>query len=134
MDAPIEWTQVMDLLDCLGKDPAGTFLRAIKPPRGPAHKFVLDPPKAEKYVRDGWGLYYNVGTGGTSKPEISSVPALWAEWDNIPTATQISIRIRYPLLSSSSRFDGTARIDEASARKTRSFAGRNGVKTTLPDT
>ena len=91
MDALIEWTQVMDLLDCLGKDPAETFLRAIKPPRGPAHKFLLNPPKAEGYVRDGWGLYYNVGNGGTSKPEISSVSAFWAEWDNIPTATQISI-------------------------------------------
>ena len=55
---PIEWGQVMDVFDCLGKDPCSTYIRAIKPPRGPGHKFVLDPPKAEKYVRDGWGLYY----------------------------------------------------------------------------
>ena len=88
---PVWWSQVMDLLDCLRKDPAETFLRAIKPPRGPAHKFRLDPSKAEGYVRDGYGLYFNVGNGGTCKAEISSVPALWAEWDDRPKAIQISI-------------------------------------------
>lgn len=88
---PIEWDQVMDLLDCLGKDPAETFLRAIKPPRGPVHKFRLDPSKAEGYVRDGWGLYFNVGNGGTCKAEISSVPAFWAEWDHIPKSAQINL-------------------------------------------
>ena len=64
-EPPINWAQVMDLLDCLGKDPADTFLRAIKPPRGPGHKFRLDPPTAEGYVNDGFGLYFNVGNGGT---------------------------------------------------------------------
>lgn len=49
----------MDLLDCLGKDPANTFLGPIKPPRGPGRKFRLDPPKAECYFHDGFGLYFN---------------------------------------------------------------------------
>ena len=88
---PVEWSQVMDVLDCLGKDPAETFLRAIKPPRGPAHKFRLDPHKAEGYVNDGFGLYFNVGNGGVSKNEIHSVPAVWAEWDDKPKPIQISL-------------------------------------------
>ena len=88
---PVEWSQVMDVLDCLGKDPAETFLRAIKPPRGPAHKFRLDPSKVEGYVHDGFGLYFNVGNGGTCKPEISSVPAFWAEWDDRPKSAQITL-------------------------------------------
>ena len=88
---PVEWSQMMDVLDCLGKDPAETFLRAIKPPRGPAHKFRLDPPKAEGYVNDGFGLYFNVGNGGTCKAEITSVPALWAEWDDKLKLIQISL-------------------------------------------
>ena len=88
---PVEWSQMMDVLDCLGKDPAETFLRAIEPPRGPAHKFRLDPPKAEGYVHDGYGLYFNVGNGGTCKAEITSVPALWVEWDDKPKPIQISL-------------------------------------------
>ena len=81
---PVDWGQVMDLFDCLGKDPAETFLRAIKPPRGPCHKFRLDPSKAEDYVRDGWALYYNVGNGGTCKADITSLPGFWGEWDDRP--------------------------------------------------
>ena len=88
---PVEWSQVMDVLDCLRKDPAETFLRAIKPPRGPGRKFRLDPPKAEGYVNDGFGLYFNVGNGGTCKAEISSVPAFWAEWDDRPKSAQITL-------------------------------------------
>ena len=91
MKTPIEWGQVMDVLDSLGKDPAETYLRAIKPPRGPGRKFLLDPSKAEGCVNDGFGLYFNVGNGGTCKAEINSVPAFFAEWDDRPKPIQISL-------------------------------------------
>ena len=81
----------MDLLDCLGKDPAETFLRVMKPPRGPCHKFRLDPSKAEGYVSDGWALYYNVGNGGTCKADITSLPGFFAEWDDRPKSVQITL-------------------------------------------
>ena len=88
---PVDWGQVMDLFDCLGKDPAETFLRVIKPPRGPCHKFRLDPSKAEGYVSDGWALYYNVGNGGTCKADITSLPGFFAEWDDRPKSVQITL-------------------------------------------
>ena len=104
--SPVEWDQVMDVLDCLGKDPGETFLRAILPaPPKRAFHFRLDPARAEKAVLAGYGLYFNVANGGTCNAEITSVPALWVEWDDRPKSDQIGLWIELGLPEPSLQID-----------------------------
>lgn len=110
----IEWDQVMATLDCLGKKPEDTYLRAIRPKegsqRGPAVPFLLDgTTRAEHFVRRGWGLYFNVGNGGTSKDQISSVPAFWMEWDDIPVLDQINLWLDLQLPEPSLQIDSAGK-------------------------
>ncbi|MFN9635892.1 MAG: AAA family ATPase, partial [Synechococcaceae cyanobacterium] len=78
----------------LGKDPATTRLRAFPHRDDPrrreigARKGVWNLRQAERWARDGRGLYVVINDGGDRNSAIQRCRALFVEWDDRPIAWQ----------------------------------------------
>lgn len=95
--------QALRHLELLGKDPAASWFRAIKHGKGAnsrrdgadLHGFSRDELRADAI--DGNALYLVVGdastasgkAGGVTDADITSVPALFVEWDDLSTDEQL---------------------------------------------
>ncbi len=96
--------QALRHLELLGKDPAASWFRAIKHGKGAnsrrdgadLHGFSRDELRADAI--DGHALYLVVGeasaatgkAGGVTDADITSVPALFVEWDDLTTEEQLT--------------------------------------------
>jgi hypothetical protein len=75
-------------LQLLGKDPATARLRAFPHKKNPrrtelkARKGAFDLEVADRWQREGRGIYVVIGEGGEGADEIVSLPAVWVEWDD----------------------------------------------------
>jgi hypothetical protein len=81
-------------LALLGKDPATTRLRAFPHRDDPrrqqigARKGVWNLRQAERWAREGRGVYVVINDGGDRNSAIQSCRALFVEWDDQPIAWQ----------------------------------------------
>jgi hypothetical protein len=95
--------QAEAFLAALGKDPATTRLRAFPHKESTnraqigARKGGWDLKQAAAWNRQGRGVYVVTGNGGDKKEEITSCPALFAEWDHQPIEWQLSAWIELGL-------------------------------------
>lgn len=91
-DQPAE---ALAFLSLLGKDPAHTRLRALKPARdangtvikgkkADRRKLPFDLAEAARLNADGWDIYLVSGDGGDTAAEIRLCRALFCEWDDKP--------------------------------------------------
>jgi hypothetical protein len=97
--------QALDLLDLLGIDPGQAWFRCIHWPSkacnrrrkgADLHGFDADALQAD--LNDGQAPYLVIGTatrasgpkGGVRDVDVTSLPALWAEWDDLPEEEQIT--------------------------------------------
>lgn len=95
MTESINLKQVGQFLDLLQKDRALTRFRAFYP-AGHSSKATdrgrratgLDPDELQGWQDSGRGVYAVIGDGGHRDADISSVPALFVEWDDRPIAWQ----------------------------------------------
>ena len=83
--------EAMRFLELLGKDPADTWLRCIKPGRNGASEHKgLDSRWINSKGDEGFNLYAVIGNadaatgprGGVQDTDITGVPALFVEWDD----------------------------------------------------
>ena len=83
--------EAMVFLELLGKDPADTWLRCIKPGRNGASEHQgLDSRWITRKSDEGFNLYAVIGNataatgkgGGVTDADITGVPALFVEWDD----------------------------------------------------
>jgi hypothetical protein len=86
-----EKNEAMVFLELLGKDPADTWLRCIKPGRNGASEHQgLDSRWIDIKSDAGYNLYAVIGNattatgkgGGVQDTDITNVPALFVEWDD----------------------------------------------------
>ncbi len=81
-------------LELLGKDPTTTRLRAFPHRRDPrrtaigARKGPFDLRQAQRWQREGRGLYVVINDGGDRNSAIRRCRALFVEWDDRPLAWQ----------------------------------------------
>jgi hypothetical protein len=87
-------------LELLGKDAATTWLRCIKPGRGGAGEHKGLTTTVNRKTADGFNLYAVIGNadsatgkgGGVTDADITTVPALFVEWDDGATIAEQSHR------------------------------------------
>ena len=99
LEAPYVWAidrqTARRFLSLLGKEPASTRLRAFPhrgdPRRGQigARKGSFDLGRAERWQREGRGIYVVINNGGDRNHDIHSCRALFVEWDDRPIAWQL---------------------------------------------
>ena len=99
LEAPDVWAidrqTARRFLALLGKEPASTRLRAFPhrgdPRRGQigARKGGFDLGRAERWQREGRGIYVVINNGGDRNHDIHSCRALFVEWDDRPIAWQL---------------------------------------------
>ena len=91
--------EAMRFLELLGKDPADTWLRCIKPGRNGASEHQgLDSRWITRKSDEGFNLYAVIGNataatgkgGGVTDADITGVPALFVEWDDKPMEWQLT--------------------------------------------
>jgi len=89
--AVFDWGQAERFLALLGKNKKDARLRAIPhketdeevKKRLRVHKFQWDRSEAERYQRDGLGIYLVINNGGDTKASITSCVAYFAEFDGV---------------------------------------------------
>jgi hypothetical protein len=94
--AVLDWGQAERFLALLGKNKKDARLRAIPhketdeevKKRLRVHKFQWDRGEAERYQRDGLGIYLVINNGGDKKASIASCVAYFAEFDGISEVDQ----------------------------------------------
>lgn len=88
--------QIMSFLSSLGKDPAAAKTRAFYPKDNPlkagdpGRKGSLTWHHMQRWQGQQYGLYLVIGNGGHKDADITSVPALFVEWDDQPRDWQLT--------------------------------------------
>jgi hypothetical protein len=100
---PIDRGQAEQFIVLLGKTPATARLRAF-PHKANPNKDKIGPRRgtfnlatADRWQREGRGVYLVTGGGGDSDASITSCPALFAEWDDRPVDDQLVAWQRFGL-------------------------------------
>ena len=95
MSIQVDQEQGRILLQALGKNGA-TRMRGFYPtghplkPSDPGKKSPFDFDTATQWQQQGRGVYFVVGNGGDTDASITSIPALFCEWDDRPVDWQIT--------------------------------------------